>query len=166
MLTFLLSSFSKFCVLQVEMAPCRPGDVDGLVQALCESPPTSTEETLRRVSMWAEDVVRRALVEEGVRWWEEVPPPEEKPSPKEDREEAGAHLPIYCVTRGPATKRAELGIWTGTWDQLRDRLGFTRLFGSGFHVKRCDDIEAARAYWSAEGRKGNPAERRLDASSS
>ena len=146
------------------MAPCRPGDVDGLVQTLCDSPPTSTEEALRRVSLWAEDVVRRSVAEEEVRWWDEVPPPEEEPPPEEDRGEADdQNLPIYCVTRGPASRRADLGIWTGTWNQLRNRLGFTKLFGSGFHVKRCADITAARAYWFAEGRKALPEERRLDA---
>ena len=150
------------------MAPCRQGDVDDLVQALCESPPTSTEEALRLVAAWAERLERPSVGQEEVRWWEEVAPPEEEPPPEEEQppeqglEEGVDHrgLPIYCVTRGPAAKRSDLGIWTGTWEQLCSRLGFTRLFGSGFHVKRCADIPAARAYWYGEGRKVTPLERR------
>ena len=95
---------------------------------------------------------------------EEETPPEEEPPPVADQVAGGdQRLPVYCVSRGPESSRGDLGIWTGTWDQLRQRLGFVNLFGSGFRVKRCASIEGARAYWVADGRRGTPLERRLNA---
>ena len=95
-------------------------------------------------------------------------PPEEEPPAAEDAPRSsvdpvvGPHEAVYCVTRGPKSKHEHLGIWIGLWAQLRDRLEFKDLFGSGFHVKRCSDIEDARAYWTRERRSEIPQVRKLD----
>ena len=152
------------------MAPCRQCDIDCLVRTLCESTPTSTEETLWQVLQWAEEVGRRQS-----RTGDATPSLEEEPAPEGDQAEASSEdLPLYCVTHGPAAKLApppglELGKRMDTWDQLWEQLEFTQisgqvfLYGNGFHVKRVACLEEVRAFWAAEARSSIPAEHRLGA---
>ena len=138
------------------MPPCGASDVEELVHALCTTSPASTEAVLEQVIAWADKLATA----------DDTPPVEEPPAAEEAPPSSadpvvGPREAVYCVTRGPKSKHELLGIWIGLWDQLRDRLEFKDLFGSGFHVKRCCDIEDARAYWTRERRSEAPQVRKL-----
>ena len=53
-----------------------------------------------------------------------------------------------------------LGIHVASWSQMRDRLHMAPrgLAGSGTHLQRCADVQAAIEYWAAQGR-ASPAPR-------
>ena len=144
------------------MAPCKPADVEALVNTLCTASPLSTEAVVEQVMAWVEEVTSRSRVDDTG--------PEDEPPAEEDQADVQTGLEdplvgprdvVYCVTRGPRARHGDLGIWIGLWNQLRSRLDFTDLCGSGFHVKRCNSIEVARAYWARERRPGTPPVRKL-----
>ena len=162
-------------VLLWQMAPCRAADVEALVHTLCTASPSSTEAVVEQVMAWVEEVTSRSRVDDTGP--EDEPPAEEDqadvqtgtadgPSAASQGQEqqdplVGPRDAVYCVTRGPRARHGDLGIWIGLWNQLRSRLEFTDLCGSGFHIKRCNSVEDARAYWAADRRVGLPQVRKL-----